>query len=77
MGTNDNLIPFGIIEAATEGDIEAINFVLKYYARYINTLATQTSYDENNNLQRHIDMDIKRRLETKLITKILCFNVTC
>lgn len=69
------LIPFNIIKEATEGDIEAINQILKHYEGYISTLATRTLYDENGTTYPCVDSELKRRLETKLITRILAFKI--
>lgn len=41
-----NLLPFHIIKAASEGDVLAINTVLKHYEGYIITLSTRKMYDE-------------------------------
>lgn len=70
-----SLLPYTTIEAAASGDVDAINAVLKHYERYIAALATRTLYDENGNPHLCVDEEMKRRLETKLITKILCFDV--
>ncbi len=70
-----SLLPYITIEAATSGDVDAINAVLKHYERYIAALATRTLYDENGIPHLCVDEEMKRRLETKLITKILNFDV--
>lgn len=68
------LLPFHIIKASSEGDVEAINFVLKHYEGYIASLSTRTMLDEFGQTHYCIDETLRRRLETKLITKILGFN---
>jgi len=70
-----NLLPFHIIKAASEGDIEAIHAVLKHYEGYIASLATRRLYDEYGQLHYCVDETLRRRLETKLITKILDFEI--
>ena len=40
-----NLLPFHIIKAASEGDVLAINTVLKHYEGYIITLSTRKMYE--------------------------------
>lgn len=45
-----NLLPFHIIKAASEGDVMAINTVLKHYEGYIITLSTRKMYDEGGRL---------------------------
>ncbi|MCI8891975.1 MAG: helix-turn-helix domain-containing protein [Eubacterium sp.] len=41
-----NLLPFHIIKAASEGDVEAIHAVLSHYEGYIAKLSTRKMYDE-------------------------------
>lgn len=69
------LLPFDVIEEAVTGDVDAINTVLRHYERYILTLSTRTLYDETGMPHLCVDEELKRRLETKLITKILDFKV--
>ena len=69
-----NLLPFHIIKAASEGDVMAINEVLKHYEGYIITLSTRKMYDEGGQLHFCVDETLRRRPETKLITKILAFE---
>lgn len=69
-----NLLPFHIIKAASEGDVLAINTVLKHCEGYIITLSTRKMYDEGGRLHYCVDETLRRRLETKLITKILAFE---
>lgn len=73
--TASSLLPYSIIEAVASGNVDAINAVLKHYERYIAALATRTLYDENGMPHLCVDEEMKRRLETKLITKILNFNL--
>lgn len=70
------LLPYHIIVAASSGDVNAINMVLKHYERYIAVLATRRHYDESGNVHYCVDETLRRRLETRLITKILEFKVT-
>ena len=48
--TEANLLPYRVILAASGGDVDALNAVLKHYAGYIDTLATRCLYDENGEL---------------------------
>ena len=41
-----DLLPFHIIEAASTGDTEAIQVVLKHYEGYITILSTRKMFDE-------------------------------
>lgn len=72
---NANLLPFHIIKAASEGDIEAIHAVLRHYEGYIASLSTRRLYDEYGQLHYCVDETLRRRLETKLITRILDFEI--
>lgn len=72
---NTSLLPFPVIRLAAEGNIDAISAVLKHYEGYIAALATKQLYDESGTLHMFVDEELKRRLETKLITRILAFKV--
>ena len=77
MTAKDNgarLLPYTVIQEATGGSVEAINAVLKHYAGYIAKLSMRELYDEYGNPSLCIDEELRRRLETKLITKILTFR---
>lgn len=73
--SGSSLLPYTTIEAAASGDVDAINAVLKHYERYLTALSTRTLYDENGIPNLCVDEGMKRRLETKLITRILCFDI--
>ena len=48
---------------------------MKHFEGYIAKLSTRTMYDEAGNPHLCVDEELRRRLETKLITKILTFKV--
>ena len=75
MSKNNTAVSFHVIVAAVNGDIDAINAILKNYEGYITQLSTRKLYDEGGNACTIVDEDIRRRLETKLITKILQFKI--
>lgn len=72
--TENQLLSYETIEAATNGDITAINSVLAHFEGYIATLATRTLYDEHGCPCQYLDPELKRRLETKLIVRVLKFK---
>lgn len=72
---NKDLLPFCVIESAASGDVDAINKVLRYYEGYILVLSTRRLYDECGRAYMYVDEEIRRTLETKLITKILQFDL--
>ena len=47
-----DLPSFQMIRAASNGDIEAINAVLKHYEGYIAALSTRKMYDENRQVSK-------------------------
>lgn len=69
-----SLLPFEIIVAATDGDTDAINVVLKHYQAYIMMLSTRYLFDEFGNRYEYVDEEKRQMLEIQLITKILCFK---
>ena len=73
--TSNDLIPFPVIVSAANGDGDAINFVLRHYAGYIAALSMRTLYDENGNPHLCVDEELRRRLETKLITNLSKFKI--
>ncbi|HKM01292.1 MAG TPA: helix-turn-helix domain-containing protein [Sedimentibacter sp.] len=71
---NNHLLSYPVLVLASDGDVDAINTVLKHYEGYIAALSMRTFYDEGGNPHLCVDDVLRRRLETKLITKILTFN---
>lgn len=72
---NKKLIQFQIIKRASEGDVQAINEILKHYEGYIANLSIRKMYDEYGVIHFCIDETLRRRLETKLIQTILKFKL--
>ena len=70
-----DLPSFQMIRAASNGDIEAINAVLKHYEGYIAALSMRTGYDAQGIPRTQVDEDLRQRLETKLIVAILRFEL--
>ena len=70
-----NVLPYEIIEAAVQGDPEAVNTVVRHYSGYIAALATRKNFDETGRAHPYVDEGLRRRLETKLITAILEFEL--
>ena len=71
----NELPSFEMLKAATEGDVDAINGMLTHYESYILHLATRKMYDEYGQIHYCVDETLRRRLETKLIVKILNFKL--
>lgn len=68
-------IAFEVIEAAIGGDAVAINQIIDYFQPYINSRCRRKFIDESGRIRYGIDEYMKRRMETKLITKILGFQI--
>ena len=66
-------IEFEVIQAAIQGDADSINQIISYFQPYINARCRRK--DEFGHEHYMTDEYMKRRLETKLITKILDFKI--
>ncbi len=75
MKTTYPMIPFSDIVAATDGDIETINQIVKHYSGYIAKRSLRPMKDEYGNQHMVVDENLRHRIETRLITKILSFEI--
>ena len=67
----NNLLPFDVIEAAANGNSEALDKVLRHYSGYIARLSMRQMYDENGSLRWGVDEAMRRQLENKLVDAIV------
>lgn len=78
IGNTDNdergLLPYPVIIAATKGDPEAMNIVVKHYDSYIASLSMRKLRDERGNTYWGIDEDIRDRLRSRLMRAVLTFT---
>lgn len=74
QGKGKELLPLSVIDAARDGDSQAVDQVLRYYEGYINKLCTRTLYDPDGQPHVRVDEYMKRRLEIKLIHSIVSMN---
>ncbi len=70
-----NVLPFPIIVLAVQGDIMAMNQILKHFEHYMIKLSQKTLFDEFGNPYIHVEPEIKRVLDTKLIMAVLNFEL--
>ena len=63
------MLPFHIIKAASEGDVSAINAVLKHYEGYIIKLSTRKLYDESGQVHYCIDETLRRNAASQIRNK--------
>lgn len=75
MKTTYPMIPFPVIVAATDGDTEAINQIVKHYSGLIAKRSLRPMKDEYGNQHMVVDETLRRRMETRLIAKILSFEI--
>jgi len=69
-----NLLPFYVIVAASSGEVEAMNVVLKHYEGYILALSTREYRDKYAQRHVYVDETLRQRLERKLMIKTLGFR---
>ena len=70
------LIPYPVIEAAVNGDGDAIQKVIRHYSGYIAALCKRVGRDEHGNYGYYVDEELRRRVEDKLFQAILNFDLT-
>ncbi|HCB29288.1 helix-turn-helix domain-containing protein [Enterococcus durans] len=76
MKNSQKVLPFPIIALAVNGDVNAVNHVLKHFEHYIIKLSQKTLFDEMGNPHIHVEPEIKRILETKLIVAMMDFDLS-
>lgn len=69
------LLPYQTIVQATQGDIVAIKIVIAYYQKYLNTVTSHSVKNAQGSDSEAIDEYMKSHLESKLIEKILDFDL--
>lgn len=67
----DNKISYQIILAAKAGESIAMEQVLRNYDSYITMYAQRTMTDEYGNHRVAVDMELKGRLQSKLMLQII------
>ncbi|MDT2738739.1 helix-turn-helix domain-containing protein [Enterococcus canintestini] len=75
MKTRQEILPFPLIVLASHGDVIAMNQILNHFEHYMTKLSQKTLFDEFGNTHIHVEPEIKRALETKLIMAVLNFEI--
>ena len=75
MKKNYPLVPFPLIVKAADGNSEAINQIIRHYRVYMTKRALRLMKDEYGNQSMVVDEVLRGRMETRLITKILSFEI--
>ena len=69
----EKLLPYETICAATRGDPEAMDEVLRHFDGYISHKATRIFYDEYGQSYCGVDVELKQRIHEKVKTKLQKF----
>ena len=64
-------IPYCTITAATDGDGEAMAFILRHYDDYINYYSRRTVVGKNGMPQLDVNEDVRQQVTTKLIIAVV------
>lgn len=72
---NENTISYDSLSSHCKGNIEAINQILHHYRGYITKRSLRLMKDEYGNQSMVVDEVLRGRMETRLITKILSFEI--
>ena len=75
MKKNYPLVPFPLIVKAADGNSEAINQIIRHYRGYMTKRSLRLMNDEYGNQSMVVDEVLRGRMETRLITKILSFEI--
>lgn len=66
---------FTSISAAADGDVNAIEKILRHYDAYISKASLRPLFDEYGNIYIAVDMELKGRIRAALMDMILKFDV--
>lgn len=75
MKKNYPLVPFPLIVKAADGNSEAINQIIRHYRGYMTKRSLRLMKDEYGKQSMVVDEVLRGRMETRLITKILSFEI--
>ena len=75
MKKNYPLVPFPLIVKAADGNSEAIKQIIRHYRGYMTKRSLRLMKDEYGNQSMVVDEVLRGRMETRLITKILSFEI--
>lgn len=71
----ENKLSKAVIQAAITGNEIALKTILTSYESYISSCCMRTYYDEFGNPHRYVDEEMKATIESKLLEKILKFQL--
>lgn len=68
---HEKLIPYKIIIAAKRGNSDAMKTILEHYDKFIDYHSRRTVHDEKGESRIAVDPEVKRRIQAKVIDKII------
>lgn len=68
-------VPYKLIIHAIDGDMEAVNQIREHYRPYFSKLSLRLMKDEYGNTHIVVDEALRGRLESRLLTLILNFEI--
>ena len=75
MKNEKKALPYEIITSAISGDAQSVNYVLEYYAPYIEELWKRKIKLADGREHDQVDEFMKLRIRAKLIEKIVNFKI--
>lgn len=66
MKSADKCPSFTVISLSADGDVQAIEKVLKHYDAYISKASLRPLYDEYGNIYIAVDTELKGRIRRKI-----------
>jgi len=66
---------FNSISTASDGDVNAIEKILKHYDAYISKASLRPLYDEYGNIRIAVDMELKGLIKSALMEMVLKFDI--
>lgn len=65
------LVDYDTIVAATNGDAEAVNRIMRHYTAYIQHFSKRSYYNEYGDYNEYVDDEIRQQIEVKLMMQIV------
>ena len=67
-------VPFSIIAAAKQSDVEAVDFISRHFEGYIANRCLNSYQDQSGNTLSYVDDDLRYHAEIALLSAIFTFQ---
>ena len=67
-------VPFSIISAAKQSDVEAVDFIRRHFEGYIANRCLNSYQDQSGNTRSYVDDDLRYHAEIALLSAIFTFQ---